>query len=99
MRVRSGLGFVLLAVLLSLTPLAQASPPDPTWIPGIYDGGDLDDVIDSLTAESAVAPEPRGPAIPALRVGGLVQLGAGSAHPAPASRSFQGRAPPALTSS
>jgi hypothetical protein len=37
---------VLLAVLvLALTPLAHASPPDQTWPSGLYDDGDYDDVV------------------------------------------------------
>jgi len=28
-----------------LRPLAAASPPDPTWIAGVYDDGDLDDIV------------------------------------------------------
>jgi hypothetical protein len=35
--------------LFSLTALAYASPPDPSWIPGIYDGADYDDVVVMLT--------------------------------------------------
>jgi hypothetical protein len=36
----------LLAVLvLTLTPLAHASPPDQTWLNGLYDNGDYDDVV------------------------------------------------------
>ena len=37
---------VLLAVLvLTLTPLAHAGPPDQTWLSGLYDNGDYDDVV------------------------------------------------------
>jgi len=38
---------VLLAIALSilLNPLAAASPPDSTWIPGLYDAADFDDVV------------------------------------------------------
>jgi len=36
---------VLLACLIGLSTLAYASPPDPTWIAGIYDAGDFDDVV------------------------------------------------------
>jgi hypothetical protein len=37
---------VLLAVLvLTLTPLAHAGPPDQTWLCGLYDNGDYDDVV------------------------------------------------------
>src|ERR1700675_2811786 len=38
---------VLLAIALCvlLNPLAAASPPDPSWIPGLYDAADFDDVV------------------------------------------------------
>src|SRR6185295_8200736 len=38
---------VLLAIALCilLNPLAAASPPDPAWIPGLYDAADFDDVV------------------------------------------------------
>jgi hypothetical protein len=44
---RDGHGLVLLAIVLCivLNPLAAASPPDPTWIPGLYDAADFDDVV------------------------------------------------------
>jgi len=35
--------------LFFLTALAYASPPDPSWIPGIYDDADYDDVVLLLT--------------------------------------------------
>jgi len=48
----SGLGasvrlVTLLAIVLGivLPALAAASPPDPTWIPGLYDDADFDDVV------------------------------------------------------
>ena len=40
----------LLMVLLALLPLAAASPADPTWIAGIYDGADLDESIEAVTS-------------------------------------------------
>lgn len=42
-----------LFTVFALRPLAEASPPDPTWIAGLYDNGDLDDVV--LAATSATA--------------------------------------------
>ena len=98
MNVRGRLGVSLFVAALGVTPLAQASPSEQTWVPGLHDSGDLDDLIFSLTTESAVATEPRDHAIPALRVGSLVQLHASSAGPTPALPSFLGRAPPALIS-
>jgi hypothetical protein len=40
----------LLFALLALAPLADASPPDPLWIAGIYDVADFDDVIVAITS-------------------------------------------------
>jgi hypothetical protein len=41
-------------VLVLLVPLAHSSPPDPSWIAGIYDDADLDDVVIAVTTTSAV---------------------------------------------
>src|SRR5215475_13631407 len=61
---RSGaLGATLLALLLiAPVTLAHASPPDQTWLAGIYDQADFDDVVCLLTSaleatESTVAPK------------------------------------------
>ena len=37
--------FFLVGLLVSVICLAHASPPDPIWIPGIYDHGDFDDAV------------------------------------------------------
>jgi hypothetical protein len=49
------LGSSFLALLLAgivgiLTPIAQASPPDPSWIRGMYDADDFDDVVALITS-------------------------------------------------
>src|SRR5215471_15940307 len=44
---------VVLALIL-LPPLAFASPPDPLWVAGFYDGADGDDVV-SLIYETSAA--------------------------------------------
>jgi hypothetical protein len=49
MKRRVPLVVLLLGALLALAPLAHASPPDPTWIPGFYDDNDYDDVILVIT--------------------------------------------------
>ncbi len=50
----------LTGILALLVPLAYASPPDPTWIPGLYDNADYDDVVGLVTdgtgASSSQAP-------------------------------------------
>jgi hypothetical protein len=48
---------VLLVALIAIAPLtlatlAHASPPDPSWIQGIYDDADHDDVIAFLTSQT-----------------------------------------------
>ncbi len=55
MRAGSGvLVAILLAVVLAaLLPLAYASPPDPTWLGGVWDDADYDDVV--VAAIQAVA--------------------------------------------
>lgn len=48
------LAAVLLLAIAGLTALAYASPPDPSWIRGIYDDGDFDDVVVLLTSTSSL---------------------------------------------
>jgi hypothetical protein len=51
----------LLIVLLLVAPvalpgLAHASPPDPTWIQGIYDDDDGDSVVTLIASGTGLAP-------------------------------------------
>jgi len=47
----SGLIAMLLALLIiAPVTLAHASPPDQTWLEGIYDQADFDDIVDLLTS-------------------------------------------------
>jgi hypothetical protein len=41
---------LLVGLIVTLTPLAYAIPPDPSWIRGLYDGADFDDVAVLLTS-------------------------------------------------
>ena len=41
---------LLTGVMLALAPLAYATPPDQTWIAGLYDNADYDDVVLLVTA-------------------------------------------------
>jgi hypothetical protein len=45
----AALPLMLLSGLVVIIPLAYAGPPDPTWIPGIYDNADYDDVVGLVT--------------------------------------------------
>ncbi|PYM91189.1 MAG: hypothetical protein DME08_22710 [Candidatus Rokuibacteriota bacterium] len=38
-------GLSLVTAVLALAPAAHASPPDQSWIPGLYDDADFDDVV------------------------------------------------------
>jgi hypothetical protein len=49
------LALLLLLGLSVLTPLAYATPPDPSWVRGIYDDADSDDVVVQITSAAAVA--------------------------------------------
>jgi hypothetical protein len=53
-RARVALALLLLLGLSGLTPLAYASPPDPSWVRGIYDDADYDDVVVLITSAAAV---------------------------------------------
>jgi hypothetical protein len=44
------LAFVLLVVLVALTPLAYASPPDPVWVGGFFDDDDNDNGVFLITS-------------------------------------------------
>jgi hypothetical protein len=46
---RQFLAQTVTGILAVLLPLAYASPPDPTWIAGIYDNADYDDVVALVT--------------------------------------------------
>lgn len=60
---------LILIALAALTPLAHASPPDPTWVAGWWDDGDHDDVI-LLVCATAAAMHSAPPTLDARR--GLV---------------------------
>ena len=51
------LALMLVAIVGILTPIAQASPPDPSWIRGMYDDNDFDDVVGLITAGAGLASE------------------------------------------
>jgi len=46
--------FLLAAHVIAVVCLAHASPPDPTWIPGLYDDADGDDVVAFIVEASAL---------------------------------------------
>ena len=88
---------LLVALALGVFPaLALASPTDPLWIGGVYDGGDWDDAVLAPVFSDGVAGAtgPKDLWTSWIAVG-MVQLG----WPGPPTRfalpAFDGRAPPA----
>ena len=57
---------ILITLVIALPTMAWASPPDPTWIRGVYDDADFDDVVAYVTSGCA--------AVPALSVVDVVPL-------------------------
>jgi len=52
MKPRTWVVSLLVSLLVILTPMAWASPVDPSWIKGVYDDGDHDDVVIYLTSNA-----------------------------------------------
>ena len=87
---------VLTALTLGLVTLAYASPPDPSWIRGMYDDADGDDVVDLVMAGAGLL-DPTAPAD--LRPDNMLITAPAPIDNQPIlslhSRSRQPRAPPA----
>jgi|SRR5215467_3088677 len=57
-------GLPILLSLILLPAIAFASPPDPSWVAGFYDGADGDDIVCLIyetSATSVIAPSHLGP--------------------------------------
>ena len=93
---RRCLVLVLLACCGTLPLLAHASPPDPIWLPGIYDGADYDDVIGLLTDTAAVRELPLVAADPACLDFWPVLGGPASVVPDAFLLGFRLRSPPTI---
>ncbi len=50
MRRVSALTWLIAAVVCALVPLAYATPPDPTYLAGVWDDADYDDVVILVTS-------------------------------------------------
>jgi len=55
-QLRRLVALLLVSGLVTIVPLAHGSPPDPTWVAGLYDDGDHDDVVLAITTASALPP-------------------------------------------
>ena len=86
---------LLLVCLVSLSPLAYASPPDPTWMDGFFDDLDFDDVVVSISwAAWAVEADPLPSLAPVPVSVHLVQPGEQPVRSTMVLPAFLGRAPP-----
>lgn len=92
---RRWLPFLLVALLGTLLPLAYASPPDPSWVAGLWDNGDHDDAVIAVvdTAESIAIATP----VAIVLVAAVVALALApepAAPPTALAPTYRGRAPP-----
>ena len=93
----SGIVLLLLLVVAALTPMAYASPPDPSWIKGVYDDGDFDDVVMLVTSGTAMVElAPLVELQPLAPPGIMVVQSTDRLAPALTPASLRPRAPPAL---
>src|SRR5262245_4429288 len=65
------------AILAVSVALAYATPPDPPWIPGIYDERDYDDVVGLLTDGTGVTDSQAMPCVECVLVGVVCREGTG----------------------
>ena len=85
----------LLFVLVALTPLAYATPPDPVWVSGFFDDDDNDDGVFLITSSLAtIDPFPACRWTPLPAFGPVVALDDSSWSPSQVASSADARAPP-----
>jgi hypothetical protein len=49
------IALAVVGVLASSALIAYADPPDPTWIPGVWDDADYDDAVARIISTASVA--------------------------------------------
>ncbi|HKZ07125.1 MAG TPA: hypothetical protein VJU81_16800 [Methylomirabilota bacterium] len=86
--------FVVLAVM-TLRPLLYATSVEPTWIPGIYDNGDLDDSL-ALSSLKALGTEASSTVQRAPALVARLDASAVGEPESPVSGASPSRAPPLL---
>jgi len=85
---------ILVVVILSLAP-AYASPPDQSWIPGLYENADFDDIVLLITSNlGATQPSMVWSVRPVASVIGLLTPMATEPRPLFPLSSVLSRAPP-----
>jgi len=85
---------IIVAVGVALTPLAYASPPDPTWVDGFFDDDDGDDVVIAISwAAWAVDLDPLAVATPLFASVSFLPVGEPELASIAPRSVFLGRAP------
>jgi hypothetical protein len=89
---------IAIALVLGVLPaMAYASPPDPSWVAGIYDGADYDDVVVLVTlATASVSLAPLADLTPDLRAIEKVPPSVALAIPATLTSVVLPRGPPTV---
>ena len=88
------MSILLVGTLLTLIPLAHSSPPDPTWIAGLYDDADHDDAVLAIV-DGVGLPAPAHPTIAHADLSSTTIVLAGPIWPGEGVRiSLADRAPP-----
>ena len=93
----------LMATFVAMIPFTDASAIDPTWLTGIYDDADYDEIVRLLTETRGVRTNPIHPAAESLTVitrivvEGMVVEGMNEPPQRALPRSIQPRSPPTQT--
>jgi|SRR5262245_11516101 len=87
---RGILGVLLAVLVVGMTPLAYADPPDPSWLGGYWDNDDFDNVVAFLASATAIVASPGIDDRPLSLAEHCVELARRSAR----SASWQAFAPP-----
>lgn len=61
---RAVMALLILAAQSLLPALAHAGPPDPSWIPGIYDDADRDDLVLLVSSGAGSVTPPASDSLP-----------------------------------
>ena len=96
---RGMLAIALATLLVGLTAIAYADPPDPTWIGGYWDNDDFDTAVDFITSASAIPAPPHVDAGPLWVPVAWVEPAEPDARSAPPKTLACPRAPPTSLSS
>ena len=94
MKHRPPVAWAVLAAVVALVPLAYASPPDPSWIGGLYDDADYDDVILLVLATADAVPTGVPTLAPAWHALGVVARAPAASPAVGAHAPHATRAPP-----